>query len=325
MAYIVNVDDIKKALLALGGEAQTNVIQTYIIENMCNGDVHASGYASERSLRMTIQRNIENHCPQAEDFDPHKYEPLFNRIARGLYQFVSVSQKITAEVSRGPLMGQPLTPHIYRDGKYIVSSSKFEEDYIRADDLEEAIALVMAGYKLRMSNPEIGHAPSLINPESISFGDTGTSETYTIETVLSRLAKEETLDKDGISTIRKEQALLRKKLVGTSSIGTCTLCEKTFPVNLLVAAHIKKRSKCNIEEKLDFTKIATLMCKFGCDELYEKGYVFVDKGILKKNMKMDSTTHMDELIKPLEERSISNWKDRAHYYNWHKKNVAKMK
>jgi predicted restriction endonuclease len=45
---------------------------------------------------------------------------------------------------------------------------------------------------------------------------------------------------------------------------------------LLVAAHIKRRSWCTDSEKRDIENIGMLNCKFGCDELYERGFVSVD-------------------------------------------------
>ena len=45
-----------------------------------------------------------------------------------------------------------------------------------------------------------------------------------------------------------------------------------------MAAHIKKRSFSSTEEKLDYKNIVMPMCKFGCDELYEKGYIIIKDG-----------------------------------------------
>lgn len=311
-------DEIIKGLQALGGQSNYQDLYAYI-EKHTSMSLTKEWKASVRNAMETFSSDSKNY---------NGTEDLFysvGGIGSGVWGLSNVTN-ITAVISSGKNSGRTLSPHKYPDGKYVVSSSKFEEDYIRVDDLDEVKAFVKAGYKLRMSNLKIirEHAPTLINPEKITIGENSEPELGILEQVLYKLAQKKSLDQNGISINRKEQALLRKLLVGSSSVGVCTLCEKSFPVNILVAAHIKKRSKCSIDEKLDFTKIATLMCKFGCDELYEKGYIYVDQGTLKKNIKMETTLHMDELIKPLEGKDICNWQERSDYYDWHKENVAKL-
>ena len=53
------------------------------------------------------------------------------------------------------------------------------------------------------------------------------------------------------------------------------MCLKILPVELMVAAHIKPRSKCTESERLD-PKVVMPMCKIGCDALYENDYLTVD-------------------------------------------------
>ncbi len=79
-------------------------------------------------------------------------------------------------------------------------------------------------------------------------------------------------------------------------MGTCSLCGSEtlhnvreliaqdldkLPVQFSVAAHIKKRSECSHDERLDIPAVAIAACKFGCDALFEAGYLAVDeKGVL---------------------------------------------
>ena len=49
-------------------------------------------------------------------------------------------------------------------------------------------------------------------------------------------------------------------------------------MSCLVAAHIKKRAACSLEEKKDYKSIVMPMCSFGCDYLYERGYIAVSDG-----------------------------------------------
>lgn len=78
------------------------------------------------------------------------------------------------------------------------------------------------------------------------------------------------LDSYSIKSSRTEQSFLRKHLFKNKKTCKCGICGNVMPVKFLVAAHIKKRSFCSDEEKLDFDSIVLPMCKFGCDELYRE-------------------------------------------------------
>lgn len=74
---------------------------------------------------------------------------------------------------------------------------------------------------------------------------------------------------------RIEQAKLRQILLDGKNEHDCKLCGNKFASEFLVAAHIKPRRLCSDDERLD-NNVAMLLCKFGCDELFEKGYLVVD-------------------------------------------------
>jgi 5-methylcytosine-specific restriction enzyme A len=85
MLYTVNVTDIEFALQQLGGDASTREIQDRIFSQYCNG-VLPENYKSERTFRQTIQRKMEDYCPQAAGFDQSKKEGKFLRIGHGQYR-----------------------------------------------------------------------------------------------------------------------------------------------------------------------------------------------------------------------------------------------
>lgn len=76
--------------------------------------------------------------------------------------------------------------------------------------------------------------------------------------------------------IRQEQTQLRSHLLDGRSVAQCSLCGFNFPSRLLIAGHIKPRSKCTEKERGDFRAVAMLVCNLGCDALFEWGYVVVD-------------------------------------------------
>jgi 5-methylcytosine-specific restriction protein A len=88
MNYTVNVTDIEQALINLGGEGNTRSIQDRILTDHCQNIV-PENYSYERSFRQTIQRKIEDYCPQAEGFDQAKKEAKFLRVGHGLYRLAA--------------------------------------------------------------------------------------------------------------------------------------------------------------------------------------------------------------------------------------------
>ncbi len=83
----------------------------------------------------------------------------------------SVSGKITlrSRVRRGKQAGTLLVPHRYRDGCYVVSMTKFDRDQVRVQTMEQVVAYIQQGYKLRMSDPANPRSPSLISPRWIEI------------------------------------------------------------------------------------------------------------------------------------------------------------
>lgn len=78
-----------------------------------------------------------------------------------------------------------------------------------------------------------------------------------------------------VTAIRRiEQSYLRRTLF-LEPISSCDLCGRRFEIEFLVAAHIKKRSACSNSERRDISHIVMSACRFGCDELFERGYVSV--------------------------------------------------
>ena len=92
MIYVVNIKDIEESLVDLGGEARSKKIQDNILVTHCFGNI-PDNYEGERSFRQTIQRKIEDYCPQAKGFDEAKSDAKFIRISRGLYR-ISEGNKI---------------------------------------------------------------------------------------------------------------------------------------------------------------------------------------------------------------------------------------
>ena len=134
------------------------------------------------------------------------------------------------------------------------------------------------------------------------------------------LDDEDSLDQTGSGTSRKEQGFLRKSLFGKNKYGQCCICARNFPVQFLVTAHIKKRARCTLAEKKDYRNIVAPMCKFGCDDLYEKRYIYVENGNIKLNSNSLWTEDLEAQITPLDGAKCLAYKPgNSVYFEWHRK------
>ena len=102
-------------------------------------------------------------------------------------------------------------------------------------------------------------------------------ETDNSKKLEARLRTLLTTDMDATVMARKEQYLLRKLLNGNKKVNTCGICLQEYPVQFIAAAHIKKRATCDFNERIN-VNIVMPMCKMGCDQLYEIGYISVAEG-----------------------------------------------
>ena len=118
---------------------------------------------------------------------------------------------------------------------------------------------------------------------------------------------------------RIEQPYLRNHLFGGKEVCGCSICGHQFPVQFLVTAHIKQRSRCTIEELLDLN-IVMSACVFGCDSLFERGWIGVDEGgIIKRGTsKAKVTSAVSQYIDGLEGRPCSAYRaSTSAYFSWH--------
>lgn len=122
---------------------------------------------------------------------------------------------------------------------------------------------------------------------------------------------QETDQQNTRATTRKEQSILRAFLFEKLSESKCSICHKTLPVDLLVAAHIKPRRDCSIEERKNFNVVMPA-CKIGCDDFFEKGYIFIDdSGLVQINKKNNTTEELNEILKKLSGKPCPHFGDKT--------------
>lgn len=124
------------------------------------------------------------------------------------------------------------------------------------------------------------------------------------------------VDAGGTTKRRLEQPYLRDILM-PGSTDRCALCSRQMDVELLVAAHIKKRALCTFEEKTDLPAVAMPACRFGCDELFERGFVWVDSnGRIRPSRLLRDETAREYWQQHLRGGIVWDWKARqaSHKY-----------
>jgi hypothetical protein len=137
------------------------------------------------------------------------------------------------------------------------------------------------------------------------------------QSYLERLRKlyDDETDGNTESTWRKEQAILQDWLFKGKTVEHCALCGDKFGVNALVTAHKKKRALCTTHERLD-PYIVMPVCVFGCDFLYEKGYIYIENGKISLNETLKSSTKEYQYALSLKDRTLSAFwlRGKAEYF-----------
>ncbi|MCE6993299.1 hypothetical protein LZG04_00530 [Saccharothrix sp. S26] len=124
--------------------------------------------------------------------------------------------------------------------------------------------------------------------------------------------------------IRLEQGRLRSLLVGGRTSARCALCGDLFPPDFLVAAHIKKRAACSDDERRDLDNVAMLACTFGCDALYESGWITVDDNGYVRTRPPDEVPQggMRDRLSHLRGRPCTAYTpSSAPYFEWHRRTI----
>ena len=141
-----------------------------------------------------------------------------------------------------------------------------------------------------------------------------------------RLIELQGLDLPSASTARKEGGIFRRHLFGKGASAACHLCGRVLPVDLLVAAHIKRRSSASDQERRNL-KIVMSACRLGCDELFEKNYIHVGAtGSIEINDLLTSITgdlksYAQTLLGKV---CLAFNTDTADFFQWHREHPRRL-
>jgi hypothetical protein len=69
---------------------------------------------------------------------------------------------------------------------------------------------------------------------------------------------------------------------------------------------------------LDFDNIGMAMCKLGCDDLYEKGYITVSEGKVKTVSAESFDQSLRTYLEKVDGQACSHWRPQTKgYFEWH--------
>ncbi len=129
---------------------------------------------------------------------------------------------------------------------------------------------------VRVDVKELGYRSAFVGAVLATLPNAQVSTTPATITLGDGDTVDEPTDAVALVKIRKEQARLRTLLADGRDVAPCALCGDAYPIEFLVAAHVKRRAVCTDSERRDLRNVAMLACDFGCDTLYETGWITVD-------------------------------------------------
>lgn len=152
------------------------------------------------------------------------------------------------------------------------------------------------------------------DPQDVLLDEPSSGEAQNHETVI-------VVGADGSVTVktRAEHHQLKSILFKGKTELECALCGRMLPLNILVTAHIKPRSKCSKAERVD-QHVVMAACALGCDALFERGFVSVGAdGRVMTGPKAAKTPALSEHVGKLAGREVLNFgSHNAKYYAWHR-------
>lgn len=189
-------------------------------------------------------------------------------------------------------------------------------DEIKKLNIEMKIFNEIVGYKLDYTPQKFIIVAQLKSKKAFQHFNFRSDEYFPIHSkdYYKKLLNELNGDNNNTATIniRKEQQYLKSVLFQDKKYITCGICGSELPIEFVWCSHIKKRSRCTLKEQLDINVVMP-MCKLGCDDLYEKGYIAVDDGKVKV-LKSTSSLVLQKYINGIDGNKCVYWNDNSKKY-----------
>jgi hypothetical protein len=198
-------------------------------------------------------------------------------------------------------------------------------------DVQQAMDRLRTHEMLRVTVEELGHSSAFIGAVLATLPGVRTT-TYPATIILDTAVgapggsdpKFAVLDSNASVKVRREQAQLRNILASGRELADCALCGHQYPLRFLVAAHIKKRAICSDDERRDLGHVAMLACTFGCDALYEAGWITVGPDGHIQTSLPDTAPEgrlRDHLEQLASQYCQAHSQDSEPYFDWHRTTI----
>jgi len=120
---------------------------------------------------------------------------------------------------------------------------------------------------------------------------------------------------------RAEQFALRRHFLGDAEKACCAICGCEYPVDFIWIAHIKRRCDCTDVERRDASNLMRA-CKFGCDDLFERGYLAVRDGKILFSDRVKTTEALEKYMRSFAGKICPAYNAQSKsYFDWHHANV----
>ena len=180
---------------------------------------------------------------------------------------------------------------VHGDMALVRTDRSQEGQPVEVVEVQQGLDKLRRHRSVRVNVDVLGHRSSFVGAVLATLPDAQFTRNPAMVTLGAQAANDLTfavLDGVASAKVRKEQAQLRNLLSGNRELASCALCGNEYPMGFLVAAHVKKRSVCSDDERRDLRHVAMLACTFGCDALYEAGWITVGQDGHVQTVPLDS-------------------------------------
>lgn len=201
---------------------------------------------------------------------------------------------------------------------------------VAISDVQYGLDLLVKQGSVRVSVDELGHRSAFVGAVLATLPTARVSKSPTT-IMLVEVSTDDLLDgltfgatdAEAKVKVRREQARLRKLLSGDRDIAKCALCGHDYPIGFLVAAHVKARNVCSEPERHDIHNVAMLACCFGCDKLYEEGWIAVDAAGSVRTAALDGLpdAFRSRVAELSGRRCLAHHEKSEPYFEWHRTNI----
>lgn len=281
-----------------------------------------------RRAITSLRRAIEGHPAGTQTIETlfPAGQPAFSRFEESLRLLLSLqAQELTTTTGAVNRILRVEPPSVL-----VATDRSPAGQPVQLADVQNALDLLRIHGAVTIDVETLGHRSSFVGAVLRAVPDVSISGSPPVAVLGGRPVEPEPWDPEpvfaGDTSItrtveaRREQGRLRAVLFGTDLARPCAICGEEYPLTFLRAAHIKPRHDCSEEERRQLRRIAMAACVFGCDALFEAGYVSVaDDGVIQLSDEVRDDATLSRRAGVLDgRRCAAHNADTAEFFQWHR-------